>query len=646
MRPARMDGRLFLSSYLPTVEGVEAHGRDGRVEIINRANLPTLFRKDEIRLGLDPSTSREIVVLREAYEERRFELYRHESASALRIIEANHSGQLLEKELFKHAETLVFTTRAVPKNLRHISFMLKAAAQAGADYLAAAAIMVHNLEDTRVRTELLAGRKSNPARVDAVEELLQIKRLAKHLIEIPYLPPTEGKMPQYYIQNFMNALIKLSEGRGRALLICLVHHYSNLIRRQTLDPLVVRSVEELLAPLAERFGRIGLAQGLRNEAFRISNPELYLQIENDLAYATGLSREEGQLFLDLIAERLRASKILAGHFPILVKTRYKLPWEAQKKTENKPVDYPDVIFLQDILGATAVTETPLTLKTAMDVAQEAAGEDFESFNFADRQTETKRDLAECHHVSVKLKGGKFMEFQFMDRKSFEIRERGEQAHFIYKLPRELDQVFDAKFLESCRQVMNGDFNHDVLEVFNLLRSWTYVFFFDQRFNDQVIRVLRRRKGCLPIEVVPVIVGKDLSNYGGIRVKKVWEWKEGRFNNLPDDRELLDGDLVEVKIGAGLSRKDAARLFLLAKHTLTRLLLFYYNREKSKEEDARLGENLLRNLARKRRLSFNRVVLTSYAFSHRLTLEELFAACRSKIIDAEVVLQVLASNQKS
>jgi len=639
------DTRICFASHLQIVEAVEARGSDNKRLMLKRSELPQLFANEEIHLAFDKETKEEYIVLREAFEEYKLQIYHHESLSALRIIEANHPEQTLGKELFKKAEELVLKVHRSGSNLRHLSFMLKEAADAGADFITAAAIMVHNLEDTQIRTNFLAVRKAkNPDLKTAIDEILKIKRIFCRLDEIDYLPHTEGKMPRHYIQNFMDAMIKIAEGNGGALLLLLLHRFSSFMRKQEASPQTVRSVIELYAPLAERFGQIELGEKLRNEAFRIENPEKYHQIEQELVQTAKMTREEAGLFLDEVEENL--IKSLKAHGLVQVKTRFKKPWESYHKTQCRAEEYPDIFFLEDILGGRGVTEKALSLEAAMEIAKLAVGDNFIDFNYDNNQTETKvykigGETYKAHHISVILRDGNKMEFQFMDKNTHEVFERGPRAHFKHKLEQILGQEFDEEMLEQCRKKMNGDFNHDVKMVYEELKPWTYVFFHDTRFKEKILRVIRRMSGSLPLDVVPLISGKDISAYAGVRIKKIWET---RLNPTREDRILEDGDFLELKtfsVKNYLTRPERARLSALVKHALTKFLLYFNNDDSEIEKAAQKGESEIYTAARQQGLRFNRRALEYLAFTKRMNLAELFAAVGVKIVPLKEILQALA-----
>lgn len=645
------DPRLCLSTRHEKLLRVIATGKKGRIEIFEPSEIPRLFAEGRIRLAYDGSREegdKEYIVLDEAFEEHKFQIYNHESAGALNLIESKNGTQKRAKELFKRAEELVFDSKNKGSNLRHLSFMLREAAKAGADYLTATAIMVHNLDDPLVGNKLLSGIKKKKAWVKDVEEVLRIKQTRRRMTAIKYLPPPSGRMPGHYLQNFMDVLIKISEGNGRALLLLLVHHFSSFMRKRTASANTIRAVHELYAPLAERFGLIELAQKLKNEAFRLDKPKEYYRAENEIIETLGMSREEAGLFIDDVIDNLR--NLLSPFDLVAAKGRIKKPWEAYEKTMRHKEDYPEVFFLQDILGIMGVTKKLINLEKAIEIAEIAVGHDFKAINYENNQTETKQVIINngskiiFHHVSIELKDGIFIEFQFMDRKSFEIRERGAKAHFAYKLKQQTGQEFDEEILEACRKEMTGYLEHDVEVVYETLKPWVYVFFVDLRYEkERVLRVIRREVGSIPLDVVSFIIGKDLTQYAGVKIRKIWE---SRLNPAREDRKLEDGDFLKLNpssLGSYLTKPMRQSLASRsAKDPLTKLLLHFYGKDTEFERAAEKGLKKLRSAIEKEELRFNRWAIDDFVNREfRMNLTEFYAAVEIGILTPESVFKILA-----
>jgi len=644
------DPRLCLSTHIRKIEVVEALGLKGRIQIFRSEELPDLFARDKIRLALNEKTRKTEVILSEAYEAHRFQIFRHEADTALRMIENNHGKQLPEKELYDKAEQLVFNKKSTGKNLRHLSFMLKEAAEANADYLAAVAILIHNLDDSLVRNGLLSGKKKKKLWIKMVEEVLTIKKITRRLNSMGYSPPPLGRMPRHHIQNYMDAIIKLSEGNGRALLILLVHRFSSLMRKHSASENTVRRINELYAPLAERFGMIELAKKLKNEAFRLDKPKEYFRAENEIIETIRMSREEAELFIGDVADNLR--NLLSPLNLAEAKGRVKNAWEAYEKTIRKKEDYPEVFYLEDILGCMGITEDSITFETALEIAKNAVGTDFMDYDFEKNKTEIREEKIgrdsriTVHYIAIKLNDGNFIEFQFMDKRSYEIRERGAKAHFVYKLTQTTGQEFDEEILELCRQKMNGDLNHDVQVVYETLKPWVYVFFDDPRFSERIIRVLRREEGSIPLDAAHWIMGKDISGYNGVRIRKLWE---NRLDPGRDEKRLEDGDFIKLNPESSNNSSNhltevmlSRRYFSLAKDPLTRLLILYTEGASNMESDARKGEIIFKKAINKAGLRFNkRAIEELVQRKFRMNKTEFFAAVKADILPPESVFEILA-----
>ena len=612
------------------------------------------MQEGRIARALDPIRGWEYVVAAEAFDERAEHIYRYESQQALARIERSCQAKGYpnihqRKDLFQRVETaFIERFRGKPKNLRHVSFMLRELSEMGCDFLTASAALSHNFPRKEAERIMLGGQKTTATLRKTVDQILEIVRLFNEINGIPYSPPP--KRLQHHIQNFLDALIKISRGNGRALLLFFIHKLSSLsMQTEDAADITFTCVEEFVAPSAERLGLIWLASKLRNEAFRLNDPDHYLQIEKGILESLGMSRKQAEDSLDEIRKKLEGVLSQSEYGLVSVNCRVKTPWGVKAKSESRGIyrleDPSDIILMEDLQACRAVTKTRLSFGEAKRIIRQILGDDFASFSEDKTRTKYKNagsKTAEIHHLVAVLKNGNSVEFQFMDKDTYQEVERGYFSHWAYKLELLTGQQFDRTFLECCARQMSGDILDDAEVIYSGLTSWIYVFFRDPRFTEDVFRAIRREKGSIPLDVVPWIIGKDISTYAGVKIRKVWD---DRFDRSPEERPLEDGDFLEL-LPAPPGRKPhlspAQKKSLVGKSRdpLTKLILHSLDEDQF-EVAVQAGRRALFFAARAYSKRFDPEGLDSFAVSrYHMDVRELMAALSLKLIPIEEVLESL------
>jgi hypothetical protein len=296
-RPSGISGRE-----IPPVEAWPVTGRNGQVELITKEERKKRLGEGRITYAFNPKTKLDYLVAEEVFDDHAGNIYRYESQQALFRIERfcrshEYPHIDLRMKLFQRVESAVIErSLGSPGNYRHLSFMLRELAEMGCDFLTATAALLHNLPRKEAERIMLAGQKTNDALRKTAKQILDLVQVFNNINGIPYSPPP--KRLQHHIQNFMDSLIKISQGNGGALLLFFIHKLSSLtMQTEDAADITFKCVEEFVAPSAERVGMIGLASKLRNEAFRLHEPELYRKTEADILASLGLiNKEEAELY--------------------------------------------------------------------------------------------------------------------------------------------------------------------------------------------------------------------------------------------------------------------------------------------------------------------------------------------------------------
>jgi len=530
--------------HITQVPAVEVYGKGKTKRLIRVEDMKRLF--NEGRLAFAHNESKDYLVMEEAFDEHTKEIYTYESLVAVRKMDSacsisEHPSLPFERALFLRVEGQILAG-SKPANLRHLAYMLKEVSEIGCDYITATAVLLHNLNKQDAERILTGRQKKSGNLLTAANQVQNAVERFREINGIPYLPP--AKKVEHHIQNYLDAMIKIAKGDGRALLLLLVHKLSS-IKMQTDDArdITGRAVREIIAPLAERLGLIPLAIKIRNESFRLYEPEKYKEMEAEILAGLSLSRTEAEELLNQVSAKL--SEELEDN-KSLIRTRVKTPWGAYAKTQYKGEEYPEIYLMNDLLAGMVITKRALKLEEAIDHITRALGDEFCGLNSTGGQVETKYYTVgdrkvQVHHVGVSLKNGNSIEFQFMDESAYQTIERGYLAHWAYKLEMLTGQKFDRELLEICAQRMNGDIIHDAKMIYQTLLAWVYVFANEEKF----IRVIRLEAGAIPANAAAFLLHDDLSYYNGSRIGKIWEDTK-KLRTAGEIKLLQDGDYLSLK----------------------------------------------------------------------------------------------------
>lgn len=613
--PCGIDGRKLPSSPPPPqhptpVEAWPVTRANERLEYLPTAEKDMRIQEGKIAYAFDPRDNRDYLVAEDAFDLplHAQNLFRYESRQALARIE--HSCRLLKSpdlnqqmEVFRNIESAVITRlNGHPKNFRHLSFLLRELSGLGCDLPTATAALLHFLPRKEAERIITAGQKSSRGFRELTGQILDIVEVFREINEIHYSPP--HKKLRHHIQNFMDALIKCSRGNGRALLLFFVHKLSALTQKtEDAGDIDFKSVEEFIAPSAERLGLILLASKLRNEALRLHDPELYQHHEDRIVKNLGVPRKQAEESLEEIRKSLEEALSQAKCGMASTRCRVKTPWGVKAKSESKAeyrLDHSELLLMEDLRACQGITRSHLILTEAKKIVRQTLGKDFSRFDEEQTETQFKQvqdNGAEIHHITAVLQNGDSIEFQFMTEEDYRKIEKGYLSHWAYKLELLTKQQFDRDFLEECAAEMSGKIINDAEVIYQHLKPWIYVFFRDPSDKETPLRVIRRPIGSLPLDVVHLIIGPDISTYGGATKKKIWNLKDARVYRAEEDEPLKDGDFIELLLALPGSRDYLTptlrkKLASKVKVLRTKYLLHFFNNEDKIDEATAKGVLML------------------------------------------------------
>jgi hypothetical protein len=235
-----------------TVQAYEVIGLEGP-QLVREKELDELIRQGRILRALYPSSDTEYYVLEEAatlqeHARNIYEFERH-AATAEMLIRTSEANRNTLENLFAAVNGYALRKNSSPQNLRHLTFMLREAADAGGDLLLAAALLLHN-SDLRTAGRFLKRQKLSKTDIN---EAIMICEISRKMNSFLYLPVRRNLENQ--VHDAIDSLIKISRGNWRALIMFATHKLSSLaMDRTSREDIALRSVTEIYAPLCERYG--------------------------------------------------------------------------------------------------------------------------------------------------------------------------------------------------------------------------------------------------------------------------------------------------------------------------------------------------------------------------------------------------------
>jgi hypothetical protein len=375
----------------------------------------------------------------------------------------------------------------------------------------------------------------------------------------------------YAVQNYMNMLINSCDADLMLLLLS-----DKLGSIATAIPSeaerMSQEVKLVYAPLAERVGLYGFADGFREHVFRLTQPGDYRRTTADLgmvlAERLGLGSVDGESdearygramahareFLGSTAASLK--RVLdEGGIEATVSSRVKSPYSIWKKLNY--TTYDTINDLPDIFGVQIVHGNPADMPGIVTVVYDMNEERMPPTIDTKHPNAKKGSGYEAYHMDMKV-AGIGTEFQLLSWDSYVKRET-EKSHWqrdirVREMP---GQQFDER-----TERITGEYYADYDTVKAALSEWAFVLYVEERGRGYVMTPLRLRRGAIPADVAATrtVDGLDRGYAGMVRLefgrdRGSEELVKPRRTMLAEDHMLRDGDMVLITKAAG--RQDSA-----------------------------------------------------------------------------------------
>ena len=396
----------------------------------------------------------------------------------------------------------------------------------------------------------------------------------------------------------------------RVILIKLADRLHNLRTLKHLPPLRQRRIAqetlEIYAPLAHRLGIYRLKWELEDLSLRYLEPDVY----QNLSELIRQRRNDRETYIEAVAAELR-EKLLEHGVDAEVSGRPKSFYSIyQKMRQGK--DFSEIYDLvalriivdsvKDCYGVLGIVHTLFTPIPG---------------RFKDYIAMPKPNLYQSLHTTVVGPGGQPVEVQIRTREMHRTAEFGIAAHWIYKEGHS-DPRFDQK-LGWLRQLL--EWQGETRDAREFLESLKIDLFADEVF----VFTPKGQVHDLPAGATPVDFAYRIHTDVGHRC--VGARVNGRI--VPLDHRLQNGDIVEILTNKGSSGPSLDWLQFVQTSTARSRIRTWF-KQKNREENAKLGRDMVEREARRVNLSPDDILRPEWLedMSRRLhygSIDDLFAA---------------------
>lgn len=331
-------------------------------------------------------------------------------------------------------------------------------------------------------------------------------------------------------ENFKKVLSTLVDD-VRVVLIKLADRLHNM---RTIDSMPIHKQLKIAAetdyiyiPLAHRLGLYKIKTELQDICLKITEPDVYKDIEAKLQNSELERADYIQEFIEPIQGQLEDDDI---HYRIL--GRSKAISSIYNKLRNKNVSFEEIY---DIFAVRIIADAPINKEKSVCWAIYSIITDVYKpipERLKDWVTTPKSNGYESLHTTVIGPGGKFVEVQIRSERMDEIAERGFAAHWKYKGIKQQDNVFDA-WLDNIRGLLEES-DSNALEFLSDFKT--------NLFNEEVyVFTPKGEMRVLPKGATALDYAFEIHTDVGSRAQAI------KINNklVPMGTKLESGDRVEV-----------------------------------------------------------------------------------------------------
>ena len=406
----------------------------------------------------------------------------------------------------------------------------------------------------------------------------EIYEMVEAVTKISNLKFTDEK--EYQAVNHRKILIAMAKD-VRVILVKLVDRLHNMRTLQYLAPekqkRIARETLDVYAPIAHRLGIAEIKNELEDLSFFYLDNEKYREI----AKLVESKKSERDQQIELMIEDI--SIVLKMHnIPFRIFGRSKHLYSINKKMVTKNKRFDEIL---DLLAIRIVTETETNCYEILGyihaVYRPIPG------RLKDYIAMPKMNMYQSLHTTIVGPDGRIYEVQIRTEEMDEIAERGIAAHWSYKEGKTRSQT---KLIEELNWLKAFEENTDA-DAKDYMNDITH-----DIFNANIYcmtprgRIIDLAAGATPIDFAYRIHTEVGNQTVGALVNGVL---------VPLNTPLKTGDVVELRTNKNSTPSEDWLKIVKTNHARNKIKAYFMKKElEDKEENIRLGENMLKEEIRK------------------------------------------------
>lgn len=529
-----------------------ALGTDGLKRYFKKDKLQQLLDSEILIKGYDVDLERDVFVFAEAQDNYGMQYY----LEAIKLKEI--SDRFKDK---RQQEVLRHLYKYAHKNLQadfkyNIQFALELAGL-NADFITICAAIISGTDTNAI----------NNVEILSSTEKQKLKHILLQSVKIQNVPFDISWGSRRALQNYMSLLVQLSTDNNGAgdpeiLLFTLLGVLQKIRKfedkpdvQERLDRdednirYLLEMVSIVYAPLAEFVGIEDAATNLRDMWLKITDPALYAETQRKAASAvTERHVVYGDLrgILEGIKRTLEEKLSEKGIMGVKIKTRVKSVYSIDEKIKSKPEKYPEVEFLEDILGIQIIFKTSAEYEAKKEAVWNAIRETFKYVFDHEKKSAEEYGYDEEDFIG-RTDDVKNIDVQiYPSQKDYKTYHNGSNAHWVYKLKRLLKekgqvQEFDEDILGRIQGMFSEDYSSNFHVVYDALSRWIFAGVIVKRKGKGEVRYVRLPKGSIDADLAS-LRGVDELGKAFTEVKDVTGVRTSERGLKLPDRQITCKDM--------------------------------------------------------------------------------------------------------
>lgn len=368
------------------------------------------------------------------------------------------------------------------------------------------------------------------------------------------------------------------------------------------------NIREIYAPLAERIGLNSLKSNLEDYCLKFLNPKTY----NNLAKSVMLEQGENEKQIEITTKRIQVILEELGLKNATITSRRKHFSSIYKKIKTKGVSLANIydliaerVLVDNIADCYAVLGKIHSIYTPMDG------------RFKDYIASPKKNGYQSLHTTVIVENNRPLEIQIRTYEMHKMAEYGIFAHYLYKEHKTKITDLDKK-ISWLREIIEGSNDltgEEFIETLktNLCEGRIYV----QTPKGKVIEFV---EGATVLDFAYSIHTDIGNSCTGAKIN-------GQIK--PFSTKMKNGDIVEILTSQN-SKGPSKDWLKIVKTEGAKSKINQYFRHNLKEENIKLGQNMLEQAIKNKGYTPNKLLVDKYLdlsqFKYQFnTKEELFAS---------------------